>query len=96
MKVFQMPFGHSTNATAEAQLHTEVREQARTVDIVPVLKHNLLLSISKFVEANYITVFTAYKVQIFDGEKATITKLQAQQSLSSKGRRTNKQGFGGY
>ena len=69
MKVFQMSFGHTANMTAEAQLHTEVRKPARTVDIVPALKCNSLLSISKFAEASYIIMFTPDEVQIFDGEK---------------------------
>ena len=53
---------------------------------------DIVLGISTFAEANYIMVFTLNKVQIFDGEKATI---QAQWSPSFKGGRTNKHGFGG-
>ena len=68
-----MPFEHTAKANAEGQLHTKVKEPIKTVDIIPGLKHNSLLSISKFAEANYLSVFTLDEEQIFDGKKATIT-----------------------
>ena len=74
-KIFHTPFGHIANATMEAQLHVKVRDPARTVDIVPVLKQNSLLSISKFMKANYLTVITPDEVQIFNGEKTTIASF---------------------
>jgi len=37
-KVFFMPTGDSTSASTKAKLHHEVREPARTVDMVPELK----------------------------------------------------------
>ena len=55
-KVFHLPTGHTTSASKQATLHHQVHNPARTVDIVPGLKHNSLLSASKFADANYITV----------------------------------------
>ena len=43
------------------------------VDLVQRLQHNSLLSVSKFVEANYLTVFTPDKVKIFNGDKTTLS-----------------------
>ena len=47
-----------------------------TVDIVPGLQCNSLLSINKFAEANYLTVFTPDEVKIFDGKKEVISSTQ--------------------
>ena len=71
-KIFQMPFGHTINMTAEAQLHT--REPARTVDIAPGLNITCSSALAKL--RGWITLpcsFTLDEVQIFDGKKATIT-----------------------
>ena len=51
------PFGQLTQATKAAQLQHQVRDPANTLDIVPGLQHNALLSINKFAKANYVTVF---------------------------------------
>ena len=37
--------------------------------MVPDLKHNSLISASKFADANYITVLTPTEVLIYDGER---------------------------
>ena len=65
-KVFHLPTGHTTTASVQAKLHHLVREPARTVDIVPDLHHNSLLSASKFADAGYVTVLTADEVLIYD------------------------------
>ena len=72
-KVFHLPTGHTTAASKQAKLHHQVREPARTVDIVPGLKHNSLLSASKFADANYITILTPTEVLIYDGEDLKLT-----------------------
>ena len=72
-KVFHLPNGQTTNASKEAKLHHEVRDPARTVDIVPDLKHNSLLSGSKFADANYVSILTPKEVLIYDGKDLTIT-----------------------
>ena len=63
-----MPTGETTKASTISKLHHNVREPARSVDMVPALKHNSLLSGPKFADANYITVLTPEEVLIFDGE----------------------------
>ena len=53
-------------ASIEANLHHIVREPARTVDIVPYLKHNSLMNARKFANAQYITVLTPTEVLVYD------------------------------
>ena len=67
-----MPTGETTTATNQALLRHDVREPARTVDMVPALEHNSLLSASKFADANYITILTPNEVLIYDGDELTI------------------------
>ena len=67
-KIFHLPNGQTTAATNKAKLKLDVREPARTVDMVPELKHNSLISASKFVDANYITILTPTEVLIYDGD----------------------------
>jgi hypothetical protein len=67
-KVFHLPNGNTAKASTKAKLHHKLREPARTVDMVPELKHNSLISASKFADANYITVLTPTEVLIYDGE----------------------------
>ena len=45
-----------------------VRVTAKTVDMVPQLQHNSLISGGKFADANYITVLTPKEVLIHDGK----------------------------
>ena len=81
-KTFHTLFRQVAWTAEAAQLHILVREPAQTVDIVLELKHNSLLSISKFAEANCVTVFTS--------------KDMHQWHLISEGRRTQKQDCGRY
>ena len=71
-KVFHMPTGNNTPSSAQAKLRHDVCDPFRTVDIVPALKHNLLLRRSKFSDAKYGTVLTPIKVIIYDGNNLTI------------------------
>ena len=57
----------------ETKLHHKVREPARTVDIVAELRHNSLISASKFADANYVTLLTPDEVLIFDGDTLQIS-----------------------
>ena len=50
----------------KTKLHYSVSEPARTVDMVPNLKHNSLRSARKFTDAQYITVLTSTEVLIYD------------------------------
>ena len=40
--------------------------------ILPDLKHNSLLSASKFADTNYITILAPTEVLIYDGEELTL------------------------
>ena len=72
-KVFALADGHPAPATHVAKLHHRLREPARTVDIVPALKGNSLLSGGKFAEAGYISICDGDEVNIYDGRTAKIT-----------------------
>ena len=65
-KVFEIPDGKYLYGSTKDLLHHEVREPARTADVVPGLALNLSLSASKFADAKYVTVLTPDKVLIFD------------------------------
>ena len=67
-KIFHLPTGHTTAASVKAKLQHDVREPAQTVDIVPDLQHNSLLSASKFADAGYVTVLMETEVLIYDKE----------------------------
>ena len=67
-KKFHTPFEQVAQATKTAQLQHQVRAPANTIDIILGLQCNELLSINKFAEANYVTVFTPEEVNIIDGK----------------------------
>ena len=71
-KLFHTPSGQMAQASEMAHLQHQGRKPAQTVDIVPGLQHNSLISINIFAEANYLTVFIPDKVNFFDGKKAII------------------------
>ena len=62
-----MPTGETTASSTQAKLYHDVREPEKTVDMVPQLKHNSLISGGKFADANYITVLTPTELLINDG-----------------------------
>ena len=43
------------------------------MDIIPGLQLNYLLSIKKFADTKYITIFMSKDVRIYDGNKTTLT-----------------------
>ena len=57
--------------TRKAKLLLNVREPAKTVDMVPGLQHNLLISASKFADTGYITTLTPDVVPVFNQEDYT-------------------------
>ena len=67
-----MPNRDTAATSTQAKLKINLREPARTVDMVPDLKHNSLLSASKFADANYTTVLTPTEVLIYDGDDLTL------------------------
>ena len=56
-------------ATKQAKLKLPVREPAKTVHILPNLKHNTLLSASKFADAGYVSILTPSELLIVEGDK---------------------------
>ena len=71
-KVFAVADGHRTPGANIAKLHHPVREPARTVDMVPALADQSLLSGVKFAEAGYISICDGDEVNIYDGRTARI------------------------
>ena len=67
-----MPTGETIAASTQAKLFHDVREPAKTVDMVPQLQLNSLISGGKFADANYITVLTTTEVLIYDGKDTEI------------------------
>jgi hypothetical protein len=71
-KVFHLPTGGTAQASLTAKLHHDLREPAISVDIVPSLTNNTLISTGKFTDANYFAVYDDKEVKIYDGNKAKI------------------------
>ena len=72
-KIFALVDGHATAGSNVAKLHHNIREPAHTVDMVPALKDNSLLSGGKFSQAGYEAVCDDKKVSFYDGKTAKIT-----------------------
>ena len=66
-RVFHMPRGTTTKARVKSKMHHNLREPTITVDMVPELNHNSLMSARKFVDDNYTTVLNLEEVLIYDG-----------------------------
>ena len=65
--------GETRAASTQAKLFHDVCEPAKTVDMVPQLQHNSLMSGGKFADVNYITVLTPTEVLIYDGKDTHIS-----------------------
>ena len=57
----QMPTGHTTWATEVKLLQHKLRHPARRIDIVPGIKTESLISMAKFVDADFMAVFDRRK-----------------------------------
>ena len=66
-KVFTVATGHKTPGSRVAKLHHPVREPARTVDIVPGLADQSLISGEKFSKVGYVSICDNEEVNIYDG-----------------------------
>ncbi len=71
--MFCMPNGALEAATAMDKLQHKLRPPARDVHIMPLIKRDSLLSISNFVDANYIAIFDKDKVNIYDANSTEVT-----------------------
>jgi hypothetical protein len=72
-KKFVLPGGEIVNATEIMEYPFKVRAPAQELHITPGVTENSLLSISKFANANYITIFDKEAVNIYDANNTTIT-----------------------
>ena len=68
-----MPTSERTPASTQAKMFHNVREPENTVDMVPQLQHNSLMSGGKFADTYYITVLTPTEVLIYDGKETHIS-----------------------
>jgi hypothetical protein len=75
--VFHLPNGATAAATMINKLHLNVRKPARSVDIVPALVENSLLSTNKFVEAGYTVIYDAEEVNFYDAHTTKIVVSEA-------------------
>ena len=71
--IFTVATGHKTPGSRVANLHHPVREPPRTVDIVPGLADQSLLSGGKFAKAGYVSICDDAEVNIYDGRTVRIT-----------------------
>ncbi len=71
-KVFTAATGYKTPGSTVAKLHHLVRKPVRTVDIVPGLRDQSLLSGRKFAKAGYVSICNNKEVNIYDGRTVQI------------------------
>jgi hypothetical protein len=76
-KAFHMPIGTVEVAMDMDELHHDVCHPAKDIHIVLGIEPNSLLSMAKFVDANYIAVFDKDKLNIYN---ANNTKLKVSRS----------------
>ena len=67
-----MPNGNVKGASDMDKLHHDVPHLAKDMHIVPGIERDSLLSIPKFADTNYLTIFDKDKVNIYDINKTTI------------------------
>ncbi len=67
-----MPNGEVEEASDINELQHDVRHPTKDVHIVPGIERDSLLSIPKFADANYVTIFDKDEVNIYDANKTTI------------------------
>ena len=81
-KTFHLPTGGVARATNKAKLEHKLRDPARDVDMVPMLAEHTLLSTSKFVDADYVSVYDKDEVNIYDSRT---TKINVSEDAVLKG-----------
>jgi hypothetical protein len=79
--VFHLPNGATAAATMIHKFH-DLREPARSINIVPCLVGSSLLSTVKMVEAGYTAIYDDKEVNFYD---TLTTKSRYWQTQSSKG-----------
>jgi hypothetical protein len=74
--VFHLPNGAIAPATTRNKLLHNVREPARSVNIVPALAKNSLLSTNKFAKAGYTIIYDKDEVNFYDPRTTKIMVLE--------------------
>ena len=70
-KAFYFPTGNTAKSGRVAKLHHQLREPARTVEIVPGID-STILSARKCVDAGYIQIYDKDEATIYDSKTVTI------------------------
>ena len=70
--VFRGPIGGKNCASNIAKLEHDLQEPAKSVDMVPGLASDTLLSGSKFADADYISIYDPLEVNIYDAKTTKI------------------------
>ena len=70
-KTFMFPNGTTQKATKKMMLKHELRDGALEMNIIPGL-HKPLLSVSKFADAGYTTIFDKNQASVYDASTTTI------------------------
>jgi hypothetical protein len=76
-KAFHMPNGAVEVATDVDKLHHIVCHPAKDIHIISGIKHNLLLSMAKFADANYNAIFDKDELNIYNANNTKVTSLTA-------------------
>ncbi len=71
--VFHLPNGTIAPATTRNKLLHNVREPACSVNIIPALVENSLLSTNKFAKAGYTVIYDKDEVNFYDARTTKIT-----------------------
>ncbi len=74
--LFHLPDGMIAPATTRNKLLHNVREPASSINIVPALVENSLLSTNKFSEAGYTIIYDKDEVNFYDARTMKITVLE--------------------
>jgi hypothetical protein len=71
-KAFRIPNGQVEEANDMDKLQHNMCHPAKDVHILPGIKRDSLLSIPKFVDANYTVIFDKDEVNIYNANKTAI------------------------
>ncbi len=74
--VFHLPNGAIAPATTRNKVIHNVREPARSINIVPALVKNSLLSTNKFAEAGYTIIYDKDEVNFYNARTTKITVFE--------------------
>jgi hypothetical protein len=72
-KAFHMPNGTVEAATDVDKLHRNVCHPMKDIHIVPGIERDLLLSMAKFANANYIVILDKDKLNIYNANNTKVT-----------------------